>query len=734
MNRLRIKGEPLMRRFLLNYVLLIVVASVGFFPVYHSTAQSMRTYMLSEQRRTLEARQHTLENDLARWKGIAETLRGSNEIAAAARLSRTKLRTEDYYTLMIARKRFRTEFQLEDLAGYLLMFRENDLMILPDVFYDNAATAYGREVIFDGMTYAQLRAWLTEGDETFAFAPQTLYARPFSTLAEKQVLPCAIRVGRLDDSGGSSMLLRRRNDLYLLCLLGASALAGRFADESVERVRLLDQDGVELAQWGEGREDLVTLESAGASGMRVEIGVSSARLTANVSRVTRNIRLFYAGSVLTGLLVALLLSWRNALPLRRMRSALDDASPETRAMRDVYERFHHTLSDMRALREKADQMQSVRRGALFDKLIGGIALLPEEQEQLGVDFPCLQETFFLALVCLQGDEAEGMQARLQCAMAVEILEKTTPGAVYAHPLAHNQVALLLGGEEAEQALEAGVRRVEQEMRCRVRTSVSAPGHAPGDLFLCYRQAKGMLRYPGEQGGVRRYHEEEAGSGLVSLGTLNRLYMALAAGDEAASCAVLDEIRRSCEQSGGMSEIALESLLTSVSSTLCLAARDQGLSCRPVELRDSGSVGLGELFDRLRGAAAELCLLSLKRRTGRQACVMEEIINYIEKHCREPQLSARALSEAVGLSEKYLYAFVKENTGRTVGSLIEEARMERAKALLLAGCSVAEAAQAVGYELPNSFYKAFKRCTGVSPGVWRQQAERETGADGPERPE
>ena len=87
-----------------------------------------------------------------------------------------------------------------------------------------------------------------------------------------------------------------------------------------------------------------------------------------------------------------------------------------------------------------------------------------------------------------------------------------------------------------------------------------------------------------------------------------------------------------------------------------------------------------------------------------------------------------------MSEKYLYAFVKENTGRTVGSLIEEARMERAKALLLAGCSVAEAAQAVGYELPNSFYKAFKRCTGVSPGVWRQQAEREPGADGPERPE
>ena len=252
MNRLRIKGEPLMRRFLLNYVLLIVVASVGFFPVYHSTAQSMRTYMLSEQRRTLEARQHILENDLARWKGIAETLRGSNEIAAAARLSRTKLRTEDYYTLMIARKRFRTEFQLEDLAGYLLMFRENDLMILPDVFYDNAATAYGREVIFDGMTYAQLRAWLTEGDETFAFAPQTLYARPFSTLAEKQVLPCAIRVGRLDNSGGSSMLLRRRNDLYLLCLLDASALAGRFADESVERVRLLDQDGRVLAQWGAG--------------------------------------------------------------------------------------------------------------------------------------------------------------------------------------------------------------------------------------------------------------------------------------------------------------------------------------------------------------------------------------------------------------------------------------------------------------------------------------------------
>ena len=116
--------------------------------------------------------------------------------------------------------------------------------------------------------------------------------------------------------------------------------------------------------------------------------------------------------------------------------------------------------------------------------------------------------------------------------------------------------------------------------------------------------------------------------------------------------------------------------------------------------------------------------------------MEEIINYIERHCQEPQLSARALSEEVGLSEKYLYAFVKENTGRTVGSLIEEARMERAKRLLLEKSSVAEVAQAVGYELPNSFYKAFKRCTGISPGGWRQHAqqEQETGADSPEQSE
>ena len=732
MSRIRVKVEPLMKRFLLNYILLIVVASMGFFPVYHSTAQSMRTYMLSEQRRTLEARQHMLENDLARWRGIAETLCGSTEIAEAARLGRGELKSEDYYRLMMARKRLKTEFQMESLAGCMLLFRENDLMILPDTVYENAAVAYGREIAFDDMTYAQLRAWVTEENGTFAFAPEVCYTRPFSTIQEKQVLPCLIAVEKTSEP---SMLLRRKSsDLFLLCLLDAQAVGEMFFDESVEQVRLLDESGRTLAQWGEPQDGLVTLENAGVSGLRVEIGVSAARLTENVSRVTRNIRLFYVGSVVTGLLVALLLSWRNALPVQRMRRALDVASPETRAVQDVYERFHRTLSDMRALREKADQMESVRRGALFDKLIGGIALLPEEQEQLGVDFPCLQGTFLLTLVSLERDEGEDVEARLQCAMAVEILEKCVPAMVYAHMLAQTQVALLLSGEEAEQAFEVGVRRVEQELSCRVRASVSAPGHAPGDLFLCYRQAKGMLRCLGGEHGVRRYHEEEAGGVLVSLGTLNRLYMALAAGDEAASCAVLDEIRRSCEQSGGMSEIALESLLTSVGSTLCLAARDQGLSCRPVELRDSGGVGLGELFDRLRGAAAELCLLSLKRRTGRQACVMEEIISYIEKHCQEPQLSARSLSEAVGLSEKYLYAFVKENTGRTVGSLIEEARMERARELLLARYSVAEVAQAVGYELPNSFYKAFKRCTGVSPGVWRQQAEQERDADVPEQPE
>ena len=59
--------------------------------------------------------------------------------------------------------------------------------------------------------------------------------------------------------------------------------------------------------------------------------------------------------------------------------------------------------------------------------------------------------------------------------------------------------------------------------------------------------------------------------------------------------------------------------------------------------------------------------------------------------------------------------------------IEAVRMEKAKQLLRDGrLSVSEAALHTGYSDPNYFSKVFKRYTGLSPKLWREDGGKSEG--------
>ena len=73
-----------------------------------------------------------------------------------------------------------------------------------------------------------------------------------------------------------------------------------------------------------------------------------------------------------------------------------------------------------------------------------------------------------------------------------------------------------------------------------------------------------------------------------------------------------------------------------------------------------------------------------------------------------------LSAAVGLNECKFKQGFRELYGTTPHQFLFELRMRRARALLQAGCQVAQAAYAVGYRHPASFSAAFTRYFGQVP--------------------
>ncbi|NDL68701.1 response regulator transcription factor [Anaerotalea alkaliphila] len=100
----------------------------------------------------------------------------------------------------------------------------------------------------------------------------------------------------------------------------------------------------------------------------------------------------------------------------------------------------------------------------------------------------------------------------------------------------------------------------------------------------------------------------------------------------------------------------------------------------------------------------------------------EIQAEIKEHLGDPSFSLTVLAEHMSLSVGYLSGLFKKLFGVTFTSYIMEARMERAKILLLTtDRKNYEIAQSLGIEDPNYFSASFKKHTGLAPSAYKEKA-------------
>ena len=99
--------------------------------------------------------------------------------------------------------------------------------------------------------------------------------------------------------------------------------------------------------------------------------------------------------------------------------------------------------------------------------------------------------------------------------------------------------------------------------------------------------------------------------------------------------------------------------------------------------------------------------------------MYEIIEYINKHYSDPQLSVNAMAERLSISNSYFSKIFNDFAGCSFPDYINNIRLEKAKALLQKkpDMEINEIAQQVGYSI-NYFSIAFKKKYGVSPSKCR----------------
>ena len=106
-----------------------------------------------------------------------------------------------------------------------------------------------------------------------------------------------------------------------------------------------------------------------------------------------------------------------------------------------------------------------------------------------------------------------------------------------------------------------------------------------------------------------------------------------------------------------------------------------------------------------------------------------IMDYIERHYTDCDLSLKKLGEIYSYSNKYISALIRANLGIGFSEYLTKKRMENAKKLMREGKrSISDIAFLSGYSDPLYFSKVFKQAYGSSPSEYIETAKTDCSDD------
>jgi AraC-like DNA-binding protein len=125
------------------------------------------------------------------------------------------------------------------------------------------------------------------------------------------------------------------------------------------------------------------------------------------------------------------------------------------------------------------------------------------------------------------------------------------------------------------------------------------------------------------------------------------------------------------------------------------------------------------FILIRSAFAGICEEHDERKKSHYSELAKRMIQHVQEHYADPNMSLGFLSTMYSLSESYISLLFKEYAGDNFSTVLEDVRISKAREYLDHSTkTIQEISQLTGYNSDKTFRRAFKRVTGVQPTAYR----------------
>ena len=474
-------------------------------------------------------------------------------------------------------------------------------------------------------------------------------------------------------------------------------------------------------------------------GWKITLALPRSFIAAQLRPVRRLLSLYLFAGMALVILLTLYFSLNRYRKVRRLLFSLPAAGSEASKKRG-FDEYYFLLSQIIDLQNQgkhyrlsAEQLIRQNESILLEHLIVSGIQTPAERRVFEKCFQTAPE-FFCVVIVRIADKNVLSYEQLSLHMVSFLQSRYTEKFANVYSGVNDELFLL----EINSGQEANTQKIHELFRELIlhlagkydavfHVGISAIGTDIANIHKCYEQAKQMVeaQYPYAHENRIKLYDISYNSSFKNPANpdfLNHLYNYLLCGQAEQAAQSFSQLEHYCIKMPYLFEIQKQQLYYSIRNIFFSAWLS--LNCDlPFEqiLPDfDDRLPFPAIWESFRQAAEHLAEFIRQNKKSQNHDLRNKILAYLQEHYRNPLLSAALVSQAMGISEKYLFQFLKEQTGETFAAYLLNLRIEQAKQYLKdPALSNEKIAELTGFGSVNTFYRNFKAQTGVSPKLYQE---------------
>lgn len=769
----RSNGQYFFWHYVIRFFFVGIVTIVLLIPSYYIMMNSMKQIEIRSLSANMEERFQKLNSTLNMVAGQARL--ASNEISIVKIGMARELSKEDgkdQYELSQARRWFNSSINQDDLlVNAYMLSRNNSAFVSRNLVTTEAQEIYGIFYEIDGYSREEWQTAVLKSSENFAFLPSQMTNGTFEPTLLNQKEPIIHMMVPISDYGIKS------NQVMVYMLSTKQLFHDITPIPMGSYLCLKDKTGTVLAACGtqgeileqipewmrneslKNKEELEVLYSKdGITGLEVICYVPQSYFSEKLEPVQRMTGYMSAGILLLVAILSFFMAASHSSLERRTLRMIEKIYPEImktsilgRKKRKLF--GDYVLGTIRMLDEKQRdykerlyEMKNSLEVALLEKMIHGEAITEREIENCREVLE-IEEGYFVAIYLRVADwggaksrsekeHSSQMEAttveeqNMVCQIVVDVirhhLDITVKHPSFYYEEGQREGVFLLyfpdwvqeEKKNIQYCMEKAISYVEKHVDVQICIGIGSMVFGISKIVQSVREAKRAAEQENRKLLLGEEEDKKNRRGvLFSSKSMRKLSVFLSNGEEEETRKLFHELNETIEESD-LSVDEAKQIFYGVRSVLDGMTKKEGKEGEELPGFEEKREIKGQMDD-LKRIALNIC----ERMRLKQEKVMtkkrSDVISFIQENYSDSNLCAAMLAEKFGVTEKYVFQIVRDCTGKSLGDLIKEIRFIKAEELLQSTIDINKIPDKIGFNSLNTFYKAFKRNYGISPGQWRE---------------